>query len=152
MTSGSETKIARAIRLGARAGVLYTNEEWHKALSKTLPEDRPYLDAVIDGAGGDIIVRSVPILKPGGVITSYGMTVAPVMDWPMQAVLKNIDLNGSTLGSRTEFRDMINFVKDSRIKPIISRTVKGLDCVDAIDDMFEDIRAGKQFGKLVIEM
>lgn len=152
VTSGAETKIARAQEMGAKGGVVYKNEGWDRALREMLPPERPYLDAVIDGAGGDIVIKATAILKPGGVIVCYGMTVAPVMDWPMQAVLKNIELKGSTLGSRTEFRDMVNFVGEKKIRPVISRTVKGLDCVDAIDGLFEDMRSGKQFGKLVIEI
>ena len=152
VTSGTEGKIAKAQQMGAKGGVVYKNEEWNRMLGKMLPAERPYLDAVIDGAGGDIVIKALTILKPGGIIVCYGMTVAPVMDWPMQAVLKNIELRGSTLGSRTEFSDMINFVKEKKIRPIVSRTIKGLDCVEAIDDLFEDIREGKQFGKLVIEI
>ncbi|KAG8418972.1 Zinc-type alcohol dehydrogenase-like protein YogA [Metarhizium acridum] len=152
VTSGSAEKIAKAVQLGARDGVIYKDDDWPKKLSQKLPEERPYLDAVVDGAGGDVVIKTTPILKPGGVIASYGMTVGPLMDWPMQAVLKNIELRGSTLGSRVEFRDMVRFIQEKKIKPIVSRSVKGLDCVDAIDGLFEDLKGGKQFGKLVIEM
>ncbi|KAG9230573.1 oxidoreductase [Amylocarpus encephaloides] len=152
VTSGDEVKIAKAQQLGAKGGVVYKSDDWEKSLGKMLPVDRPYLDAVIDGAGGDIVSKTVNLLKPGGVISSYGMTVAPVMDWLMHAVLKNIELRGSTLGSRTEFRDMVRFIGEQKIRPIISRTAKGLDCIDAIDGLFEDMRASKQFGKLVIEI
>lgn len=152
VTSGAEDKIDRAKHMGSKGGVVYKNEEWHNTLGEMLPKERPYLDAIVDGAGGDIAIKGTTLMKPGGVISGYGMTVAPVMDWPMQAVLKNIELKGSTLGSRTEFRDMVNFVREKKIKPVISRTVKGLDCVDAIDGLFEDLRTGKQFGKLVIEI
>ncbi|OAQ64572.1 oxidoreductase [Pochonia chlamydosporia 170] len=152
VTSGSTEKITKATQLGAKGGVLYTKDDWPKKLSQILPEERPYLDAVIDGAGGDIVVKVTPILKPGGIISSYGMTLGPLMDWPMQAVLKNIELRGSTLGSRTEFTDMVKFIGEKKIRPIVSRSVKGLDCVDAIEGLFEEMKAGKQFGKLVIEV
>ena len=151
VTSGSEAKLQRAQQLGARGGVLYTGGEWHRDLAAMLPADRPYLDAVVDGAGGDIVVRTTSILRHGGLISCYGMTVAPVLDWPMQAVLKNLELRGSTLGSRVEFRDMVGFVRKHKVRPVVSRSVKGLDCVDAIDGLFEDLRSGTQFGKLVIE-
>lgn len=151
VTSGSEAKLQKARQLGARGGVLYTGSEWHRDLAALLPVERPYLDAVIDGAGGDIVVRATSLLKPGGVISCYGMTTAPVLDWPMQAVLKNLELKGSTLGSRGEFKEMVDFVRVNKIRPVVSRTVKGLDCVDAIDELFEDLRSGTQFGKLVIE-
>ncbi|KAI1168655.1 oxidoreductase [Nemania serpens] len=152
VTSGSQDKIDKAQQLGAKGGVIYKNEDWHLTLQKMLPVERPFLDAVVDGAGGSIVMKTVPLLKIGGIISCYGMTTGPSMDWTMPAVLKNIELRGSTFGSRLEFRDMLNFVKTKEIRPIVSRTVKGLDCVDAIDGLFEDMKTGKQFGKLVIEI
>lgn len=52
-----------------------------------------YLDTVIDGAGGDIVLQTYGLLKPGGVIVSYGMTTNPKVVFPMQAVLKNIEVS-----------------------------------------------------------
>jgi D-arabinose 1-dehydrogenase-like Zn-dependent alcohol dehydrogenase len=85
------------------------------------------------------------------VIVSYGMTLGPQLPFLMGAVLKNIDIRGSTMGSRKEFADMIEFVKTKQVKPVISRTVQGLD-IDAINGLFEDIKKGSQFGKLVVEI
>ncbi|KAG6006384.1 putative secondary metabolism biosynthetic enzyme [Claviceps maximensis] len=152
VTSSSQEKIARAEQLGAKAGVIYSQDDWPVQLKRKLPAERPFLDAVIDGAGGDIVVKTTSILKPGGVIVNYGMDTSPLTDWPMHAVFKNIELRGSTAGSRIEFRDMVAFIRDKRIVPIISRTARGLDCVQAIDSLFDDMKMGKQFGKLVIEM
>jgi D-arabinose 1-dehydrogenase-like Zn-dependent alcohol dehydrogenase len=152
VSSSSEEKIKKALEMGAKGGVNYSRTNWEKTLSGILPSERPFLDAVIDGAGGNIMIKVTDLLKPGGVVVVYGMTVAPTLDWPMQAVLKNVDLRGSTLGSRVEFAEMVNFIRDNKIKPIVSRSVKGLDCVKAIDGLFEDIKEGKQFGKLVVEI
>lgn len=69
----------------------------------------------------------------------------------MQAVLKNIEIKGSTMGSRKEFKDMVDYVKAKRIKPPVSRVVQGLE-LDAIDSLFDDMRNGSQFGKLAIEI
>ncbi|KAL8848299.1 MAG: hypothetical protein Q9221_006653 [Calogaya cf. arnoldii] len=56
VTSSSQAKIDRAKSLVAKGGVLYTEEEgWPKALRNLLPHDRSFLDAVIDGAGRDIV-------------------------------------------------------------------------------------------------
>jgi len=79
------------------------------------------------------------------------MTLGPQLPFLMGAVLKNIDLRGSTMGSRKEFSDMIEFVRTKQIKPVISRTVQGLD-IEAINGLFEDIKKGSQFGKLVVEV
>lgn len=80
------------------------------------------------------------------------MTVAPKMDWTMNAVLNNLELKGSTMGSRKEFKDMVAFVNEKKIKPIVSRVVKGLDNIKEIDSLFDDMKKGSQFGKLVIEI
>lgn len=91
-------------------------------------------------------------LQAGGVIVTYGMTVGPKMPFLMQAVLKNIDLKGSTMGSRKEFKDMVDFVKEKKIKPVVSRVVKGIEDLEAIDGLFDDMKKGSQFGKLVVEI
>ncbi len=80
------------------------------------------------------------------------MTVGPKMDWSINAVLMNIDLKGTTMGSREEFRDMVAFVREKKIKPVVSRVVKGMENLEEIDGLFEDMKTGSQFGKLVIEI
>ena len=69
----------------------------------------------------------------------------------MNAVLLNLELKGSTMGSRKEFHDMVAFVGEKKIKPIVSRVVKGLDNLKEIDTLFDDMKNGSQFGKLVID-
>lgn len=89
--------------------------------------------------------------QAGGVIVSYGMTLGPQLPFSMGAVLKNIDIRGSTMGSRKEFADMMAFVKTKQLKPVISRVVEGMD-IEAINGLFEDMKSGSQFGKLVIDL
>jgi D-arabinose 1-dehydrogenase-like Zn-dependent alcohol dehydrogenase len=80
------------------------------------------------------------------------MTVGPKMDWTMNAVLSNLELKGSTMGSRKEFKDMVAFVNEKKIKPVVSRVVKGIDNLKEIDELFDEMKKGSQFGKLVIEL
>lgn len=79
------------------------------------------------------------------------MTLSPKMDWLMGAVLKNIELKGSTMGSRKEFADMMEFVLNKQLKPVVSRVVQGLE-IGPIDSLFDDMNKGSQFGKLVVEI
>lgn len=74
------------------------------------------------------------------------------MPFIMGAVLKNIEVRGSTMGSRKEFADMVKFIADKKMKPVVSRSAKGLDNLEGINGLFEDMKAGTQFGKLVIEI
>jgi NADPH:quinone reductase-like Zn-dependent oxidoreductase len=150
VTSSAVAKIDAAKKFGAQDGISYIEIDWEKKLQKMLPKDRPFLDAVIDGAGGDLMTKAVRLLKPGGVVSCYGMTVAPKMSIPMQAVLKNIEFHGSTMGSRDEFAEMLKFVDKHKIRPIVSKVVKGsLDEMDKWEELFDEMKTGGQMGKLV---
>ncbi|PLB55768.1 putative alcohol dehydrogenase [Aspergillus steynii IBT 23096] len=151
VTSSSEEKIRRAVELGARGGVSYKEEGWEKKLLAMLPEGKKF-DAIIDGAGGDAIEKGVRLLKLGGILSVYGMTVAPKMPFLMQAVMRNIEVRGSTMGSRQEFKEMVEFVRANKIRPVVSRVLQtDLDDIAGLDALFQDMKEGKQFGKLVVE-
>ncbi|KAM3523666.1 hypothetical protein MY4038_008072 [Beauveria bassiana] len=153
VTSGDQAKIDKAVAMGAKGGVVYKEPRWGSTLKKTLlPRDRPFLDAVIDGAGGSVVNETASVLRHGGIIAQYGMTVGPKMEWLMKAVLANIDLRGSTMGSRQEFKDMVEFVNKHKIKPVVSQSIRGLSNLDQINGLFDVMAAGSQFGKLVIEI
>ncbi|OJJ47206.1 hypothetical protein ASPZODRAFT_65370 [Penicilliopsis zonata CBS 506.65] len=151
VTSSSEEKLRRAAELGAKGGVNYRTDGWEKKLQQLLPPERVF-DAIIDGAGGDSIEKSVKLLKAGGVLVVYGMTVSPKMPFLMQAVLKNIDVRGTTMGSRREFAEMLAFVRQHKIRPVVSRVLKSsLDDLAGLDALFGEMKQGRQFGKLVLE-
>ncbi|KXT05406.1 hypothetical protein AC578_11060 [Pseudocercospora eumusae] len=152
VSSGSQEKIDKAISLGAKGGVNYKEKDWDKKLKELLPNDRKKLDAIIDGAGGDIAQKGAKLLREGGIIAQYGMTVGPKMDWIMPDVLKNIELRGSTMGSRKEFADLVAFVNAKGLKPLVSRAVRGIDNLKDIESLFDDMNKGSQLGKLVIEI
>lgn len=74
------------------------------------------------------------------------------MPWLMSAVIRNIEVRGSTMGSRAEFAAMTEFVRAKKVHPVLSRVVDGLEDLEAINGLFEDMKIGKQFGKLVIQI
>ena len=92
VTSGNEEKLRRAKDLGAAGGVNYRDPEWTQKLAEMLPHEKGWLDSVIDSAGGDIVKESLRLLRYGGIISSYGMTLGPKITFPMQAVMKNIEV------------------------------------------------------------
>ena len=63
VTSGNEEKIQRAKELGAKGGVIYKEEGWEKKLQGMLPAENRQIDAIVDGAGGDIVEKGVKLLK-----------------------------------------------------------------------------------------
>ncbi|KAF3908222.1 hypothetical protein AA313_de0203593 [Arthrobotrys entomopaga] len=58
-------------------------------------------------------------------------------------------IRGSTMGSRKEFAEMVQFIDKNKIKPVVSSVVRGLD---RAEEVFEAMKNGTQFGKLVVEV
>lgn len=98
VTGGSKAKIDRAVELGALGGVEYKDKDWPKKLAGIVTEkskDRPYLDVVVDSAGGDVPVQAAKAgLRAGGKVVCFGMTAVPKMSFTMREVLRNVEVLG----------------------------------------------------------
>lgn len=67
----------------------------------------------------------------------------------MAEILKNIELRGSTMGSFEEFEAAIAFIDKHKIRPIVFKTVEGLD---KADEVLSIMKNGDQFGRLAIRI
>lgn len=154
VTSSSQDKLRRAKELGAAGGALYTEPGWESKLLALLPAERSSFDAIIDGAGGDIVKSGVKLLRNNGTIVSYGMTVGPTMPYTMKALVRNVQVVGTTMGSRKEFLDMMQFIRTHKIQSNVSQVVRGLkvEVADEIEELFRILDKGSQFGKLVVQV
>ncbi|KAL1930761.1 hypothetical protein VTP01DRAFT_10923 [Rhizomucor pusillus] len=150
VTSSSPEKIKRAIELGAKGGINYKDDNCIAELKKLLGKN--LLAAVIDGAGGPLFPQYAKVMKTGGIIAQYGQTASPKgVAFSMVQVLKNIDLVGSTMGSRAEFKEMVAFVDKHKIKPVVSNVFQGLS-LESFDGAISTLVNGEQFGKVVIDL
>lgn len=94
------------------------------------------LSAVIDGAGGPLYSAYPRLMRDGGIISNYGQTAdVKGVGFTMSYVLKNIDIKGSTMGSRKEFIEMVKFVQEKSIKPVVSHVWNGLNS-ESIDQAY----------------
>ncbi|KAG0150855.1 hypothetical protein CROQUDRAFT_37612 [Cronartium quercuum f. sp. fusiforme G11] len=147
VTSGSEEKLKAAKALGAEGGVNYKQDDWSARLASLLPADRLMLDVVIDSSGGEIIQKCKHILRDGGRLVCYGSTTGAPMKITMAEVLKNLELRTSTMGSLLEFKQMVEFIGKHQIRPVVFKTLSGFE---AVEEGFEIINKGEQFGKVVV--
>jgi NADPH:quinone reductase-like Zn-dependent oxidoreductase len=154
-TSSSADKVARATQLGLiRAGVLYTQDDWDAKLLARLPPERRYFDAILDSAGGDIASRAARLLRKGGSLVTVGMTLAPSLSFPMKALLNQVKLISSGMGSRVDFGDMLDCTRVNKIRPVVSKVVHGIEDLKAVDQVIREMGRGgaTTFGKIVIEI
>lgn len=95
VTGGSSAKVERARAMGAHGGALYKDADWPDQVRALLPPSRPWIDVVIDSAGGNIVAQALQAgLRDGGKVVVFGMTAAPNVSLTMRDVLKNVDLQG----------------------------------------------------------
>ena len=145
VTSSSREKIERAIELGASDGFFYTQEDWHKQLASKWGG----VDVVIDGASGPNIAKIIDILNPAGRLVIYGQTAGRVEQLSTAKVFwRHLNILGSTMGSPSDFEEMLELWNTHKLKPVIDR----LYSLDEINKAFEWMDNAKQFGKIVIKV
>jgi NADPH:quinone reductase-like Zn-dependent oxidoreductase len=146
VTSGSEKKIEAAIKLGAKEGFEYKNEKWDEELLNKLSTG---IDTAIDGTGGSTISKILNVVKESGRIVSYGATLGAVQNFEIRKLFwKQLTFLGTTMGSDKDFREMLNFVNENKIKPIIDKIFEFKDYINA----FERMNNSEQFGKIIIRI
>jgi zinc-binding alcohol dehydrogenase/oxidoreductase len=146
VTSGSEEKIARAVKLGARGGIRYNTQKWPAALAKQAGGG---FDVVVDSAAGSGFNDLIDATNPGGRIVFYGATQGDIPELAARKVFwKQLSLLGSTMGTPQDFAGMVDLFEQHHIQPIIDETFPLTEGEQALQRM----AAGLQFGKLVLKI
>jgi NADPH:quinone reductase-like Zn-dependent oxidoreductase len=144
VTSGSKEKIEKAIEAGAIAGVNYKEANWNKELHEKIKG----LNLVVDSGGGKGFSDFVRMMKPAGRIVFYGATQGlPVTLDLYRMFYYQIKIQGVTMGNDEEFTQMMKLVSNHKIVPFVD----SIRPFEEIISAFDAIKAGKQFGKLVIK-
>ncbi len=138
VTSRDEVKGQRAVELGADRAF---------ASGERLPKR---VDAVLETVGAATWSHSIKSLRPGGTVVIVGATSG---DAPDKAELTRIffqqmRVQGSTMGTRGELAQMLSFMSERGIQPMID-TVRPLS---EARDAFAQMVSGEFFGKLVLTM
>ncbi len=143
VTSGKEEKLEKAKQLGAKDGILYTEEK----LGKKLKGISGGFDIIIDSAGGQGFPELIKSLNSGGRLCMYGGTQGNIDGLsPALIFWRQISILGSTMGSPDEFSLMLDFVNKYEIHPVVDEVFALKDGNLALQKMAQS----SQFGKLVL--
>ncbi|HMQ07516.1 MAG TPA: zinc-binding dehydrogenase [Saprospiraceae bacterium] len=144
ISSSSEDKINRAIAMGAAGGVNYNHPDWGKELIRISGG----IDIVIDGAGGDGMSEVLASCNYGARICVYGGTAGMMTKIKPQPIFwKQIAILGSSMGSDQDFTNMLEFVQQKNIRPVIDDVIPLEEGLRG----FEKMEMGRQFGKIIFE-
>ena len=147
ITSSSDKKLEKAKALGADHLVnYYDTPNWGHEVKKIWPQGA---DHIVELGGAQTIEQSIRSVRIGGHISLIGvLTGANSGNIPLPLILmRNIRIQGVTVGSKTAFERMNAFIAKQNIKPIIDKVFSFEDTVDA----FNYLESGQHFGKVCIE-
>lgn len=145
VTSGSDQKIERAKALGADYGINHRRKNFAEEV-KILTDNRG-VDVVLDSVAGEVWQKSLASLALGGRLVTCGATAGGEPDEDLNVMIsKEVKIYGSTLGSRKDFRQLLNFLNATKIRPIIDRKFPLKEAAAAQQRMQE----ARQFGKILL--
>lgn len=140
ITSGSDEKIEKALKMGATGAYNYKKESTYKDLWKT----KGGFHLIIDSAGGDQLNNYIKMLRPAGRIVFYGATngLPPKVDL-YRMFWNQLTLQGSTMGNDQEFKEMISFVSKHEIRPVVDSIRPFHKIAESFGDLTKPHKAGK---------
>ncbi len=146
VTSSSDEKIAKALKLGASDGINYrTTPQWARRV-KELTGGKG-VDHVIEVGGSGTFPQSMQAVRVGGHINTIGVLTGVSAEIATAMILqKSIQIHGIYVGSREMFESMNRAIEQHHLKPVIDRVF----AIDQIGEALGYMESGAHFGKIVI--
>jgi len=146
VTSGSETKLARARELGADAALNHDADDVPGTV-KELTGGGAHV--VVDHVGEATWQRSLASARVEGRICVCGATSGPNPPAQLHRIWwKQLTIYGSTMGARTDFEAVFELVTSGRVVPVIDHVYPLAEIAAA----HERLEAGEQLGKIVLRI
>jgi NADPH:quinone reductase-like Zn-dependent oxidoreductase len=144
-TAGSDAKVAKALALGADHAVNYEKEDFLAAVKGLT--GRRGVDVVFEHTGKATWERSLLSLVSGGRLVTVGATTGfdPVTDL-RHVFYRQLSVLGSTMGSKGELFEVLRFVEEGRLRPVLDRALPLAEAARAQ----ELLSRREQFGKIVL--
>ncbi|GAB4502914.1 MAG: zinc-binding dehydrogenase [Anaerolineales bacterium] len=142
-----EEKLALAKSLGADELInRQSTPEWHKAVF-ALTEKRG-AEVIVDNVGATYPL-SLRAAAKGGRIVTVGNTGGPLVEIDNRFVFsKHLSLLGSTMGSLSDYREVMRLVTEGRLRPALDRSFPLSEARAAQ----ERLARGEQLGKITLEI
>ncbi len=147
VTSSSDKKLEKAYTLGADEGINHNETpEYHKEIYRLT--NKRGVDIVLDSVGQATWSRSMKSLRKGGKLVTCGATSGPIAETNVNLLFwKQLELLGSTMGSKDELRTALKLVWNGTIRPVVDRILP----LSKAQEAHEILEQGAQMGKLVLK-
>jgi NADPH:quinone reductase-like Zn-dependent oxidoreductase len=153
VTSSSDEKLKRAVKLGAKTIVNYRSKpDWDNAVLDATSSKGA--DIVIEVGGAQTLRKSFECVRFGGLIACIGYLSGKQdeegdrTNTNLLCLKRNVTLKGIINGPRDELERMLKFYEEKQIRPVVDRVFKFEEAKDALEYLF----AGGHFGKVVVKV
>ncbi|BAV52844.1 alcohol dehydrogenase (plasmid) [Mesorhizobium loti] len=131
------TKADEMLQLGADRVVLRG-----ESLVKRLGNET--VDVVVDVAAGPAFVELLDILKKGGRYAVGGAIAGPIVELDVRTLyLKDLTFFGCTFQDDVVFRNLVSYIENGEIRPLVGKTYPLQDIVKAQQDFLSKTISGK---------
>ena len=146
VTSSSDEKLERALKLGADFGINYTTTpDWDKRAKEITGGIG--VDHIIEVGGAGTFGKSLRAIKIGGHIGMIGNLAGNATEVNLVLILmQNLRIQGVMVGSRDTFESMNRAIALHQLRPVIDRVF----AFDEARQAFEHMKSGSHFGKICI--
>ena len=144
-TAGSDAKCEKALALGAHHAVNYETADVVREVKKLTAKRG--VDVVFEHVGKKTWEQSVLALASGGRLVTVGATTGydPLTDL-RHVFYRRLSILGSTMGPKGELFDILRFVSEGRLRPVLDRVLPLSEAAAAQ----ELLSSRAQFGKIVL--
>jgi NADPH:quinone reductase-like Zn-dependent oxidoreductase len=148
VTSSSEDKLRRAIKLGASDGINYQQEpKWASRVRELT--DGVGADHVVEVGGANTLGQSLKAVRVGGSISVIGVLTGIATEVNLIPLLMQyVKLQGILVGHRESFEALCRALETGQTRPVVDRVWP----LEQTRQALEHMASGDHFGKICIRI
>jgi len=147
VTSRDDSKLERARALGADHAINGRTQDVAKSVMAATGGRG--VDVVFENVGAAVWSSAMKSLVRGGRLVTCGATTGDQPPADLRRIfIRQLQILGSTLGNFDEFRDLLDFVERTGLKPVIDSEYT----LDQVHAALDRIESGAQFGKVALRI
>jgi NADPH:quinone reductase-like Zn-dependent oxidoreductase len=146
-TVGSREKEQRARDLGADEVILYRERDFADEVRRLT--GKRGVDVVFEHVGAETFGGSMRSLARGGRLVTCGATSGAEVEINLRLVFfKLLSILGSTMGSLAELHQIMRFVEEGRLHPVVDRILP----LEQVGEGHRILEERQAFGKVVLQV
>lgn len=141
-TAGNKDKMDKCLQLGADFVVNHRESDWYKKVREIT--NKQGVDVIFEHIGKSTFPQELSLLKMGGTLVSTGATTGYDSTIDLRYLFfKGINLLGATQGTKAGLEEVIRWVSEAKIRPMIDTILPFSNMVEGHVKMVESQLFGK---------